>query len=80
MIGFDTNIIEELTPFHKDITPSSLITLEPVWTIDLFKKVCFVWRTQNGQVKILDIVPASVEDIAIWSIERFYNLRIAFIF
>lgn len=67
MIGFETRIKEEESPFHKDIRPSFSIIYVHLLIIVPFFYACFVWSTQNGFVAIDEPIPARPEHFIVSS-------------
>ncbi len=65
MIGFDTSIKEEDSPFHRDNNPSFFIKFEPFWRIDPFYCACLVCKTQKGFVAIDEPIPAIPEHLIV---------------
>ena len=65
MIGFDTKINDDDSPFHKAIRPSVAMSYFPFSSKDPFFCVCLVCKTQNGFVARVAPIPAIPEHLIV---------------
>ena len=65
MIGFETKVNDEDSPFHKAVLPSLSMSYFPFSIIDPFSFACLVCKTQNGFVANVAPIPAIVEHLMV---------------